>query len=343
MPAPSAVQGIGQANAAGTRDALYLKVFSGEVLGSLDPKLMLLDTFTTKQALAGAKTARFPTYGDATASYHVPGEDLIRDGYLSNVAFGEHVIHADRVLQASDFVDDLEEILNDWNHRVALAEKMTTAVQEQVEDTLFRLVAKGSGFGAGTTVEGTQISGWDTGQADHNGGVAITAQDVYDKIFEFAAAMDANNIPRTGRYAAVTPQMFFQLMRLNGVTAGVASAVVDKDLVGGQNGDLAMPPMSGLWIGGVFVMNSNFIPTTSNTSDTSYALSGNGNDYRVDMTKGFQLIMWHQSAIGTVRVKAPQFNADRIPNRLGRLLVVSQAMGHNVIRPEACFTFRQTA
>lgn len=342
MPAPTAVQGVGQANAAGARDALYLKIFSGEVLNSLDPKLMLLDTFTTKRAMAGAKTARFPVYGDAGASYHVPGEDLIRDGYLSNIAFGEHVIHADRVLQASDFIDDLESILSDWNHRAAIAEKLTTAVQQQVEDVLFRLVAKGSGFGAGTTVEGTQISGWDTGQADHNSGAAITAQNVYDKIYEFAAAMDVNNIPRSGRYAAVTPQMFFQLMRLNGVTAGVASAVVDKDLTSGQNGDLAMPPMSGLWIGGVFVMNSNFIPTTSNVSDTSYALSGNGNDYRVDMTKGFELIMWHESAVGTVRVKDPRFKVSEIPNRLGDLLVVSQAMGHNVIRPEACFTFRRT-
>lgn len=340
--AATAIQGIGQANGTGNRDSLYLEIFGGEVLNLLDHKLIMLETFTTKRALAGAKSATFPTYQDASSSYHTPGESLMEDGsYLSNIKIGERLIHADRVLQSSDFIDDLEEKLNHWDHRRAISDKLTTSVAEQVEDTLFRLVAKGSGAASatGAAALGTITDEWTSGTATVG---AATAALVYEQIYACAQAFDENNIPRADRYGAVKPGMFYDLLRYDNNASGVQSSVVNKDFIGGQNGDLAMPPLMGLWIGGIFVMMSNGIPTTDNTGSDSAPLSGTGNDYRADMTDTFNFFGWHKDAIGTVRVKEPTMAVDWLPEYLGHLLVVSQSMGHNVLRQEACYTNRVT-
>lgn len=341
-------QGIGRVDGAGNRDALFLEIFSGEVLNKLDRKLTILDTMTTKRALAGAKTALFPIYGDASSSYHTPGEDILDDtnGYLAGTKFGDREIRADKVLQASEFVDDLEEKLNYWDHRSALGDKLSTAIQEQVEDTIFRLVIKGSGASAavGSDVIGDTIAEWDTGLAEDMS-AASTPTKLYDAVYSAAQNFDTKKLMGEGRFGAVNPGNFYALLRHNSTAGGAtpSGAVIHHDFVNsGVNGDLARPAMQGIWIGNIFVMMSNGLPTTDTTTDPA-PISGTGNDYRVDADAGsgttdFRMLIWQRTAIGTVKVKEPTVEVTRWPNRLGTQITVSQAMGHNVLRPEACYS-----
>lgn len=363
MSAVSQLQGIGQHIGAGNRDALFLEIFSGEVLGKLNNKLMILDTMSTKRALAGAKSALFPVYGDSSASYHTPGEDLLVDGsYADDLHIGDHQITADRVLQSTHFVDDLEEKLAYWDHRSAIAEKMTQAVQEQVEDVLYRLVVKGSDAAqasASASVNGNPLAfadpedgtdllqnEWPEGKAEHMSN-AFTITKLYDAIWSFAEGLNIRNVSQEGRFFAVRMQDFYNLMRHDTtVTGSVLSGAFNADF-GGQSGPLARPQM-GFWVGGVFIMPTNLIPTTDNTGSSPAALSGNGNDYRVNMSTAaaattYVGLGWQREAIGTVRVKEPTVEVTRWPNRLGTQITLSQAMGHNVLRPECCYSIRVAA
>lgn len=348
MAAPTAVQGIGQANATGSRSALYLKIFAGEVLDLLDRKLVVMNTTTVQRDLTGAKVASFPTFGDAAANYHVPGDDLVTDNddqtspedYLSNIQVGEHLIYADRVLQSSILLDELEERLSHWDARSRFASKIATAIAEKTEDNLFRKIAAASGMG--TDIQGTKISSWDSGTNAVQ--ATPTAAQLYDHIYAAAEDFDERNVASEGRFAAVNPSNFYALLRLTGAVSNKSYEAVHKDYIGGQNGDLAMPNQMGMYIGNIFVMMSNGIPTTAGTTNNSWALnSADSNAYdTADMTKLVRLLVWSRETLGTVRVRSPRMDVNYIPERLAHLVTVSQAMGHGVLRPEAAYTLRET-
>ena len=353
MAAPSALQGIGQANAADSRVALFLKIFAGEVLAQLDHKLIVLNTTTVKRDLTGAKVASFPTFGDAGATYHTPGEDLLVDAdaddvdYLSNIKVGEHLIYADRVLQSSILLDELEEALSHWDARSKFAQKLTTAVGEQTEDNLFRLITAASGLGT-TEVLGTKVTGWPGSTAAHN--VVTTTEptvaEVYDGVYTAAELFDTDSIPKDRRFAAVNASYFYQLLRMTTASTGTkAYEVVMRDYIAdGKNGDLANPDTMGVWIGNVFVMQTNGIPVVAGPTACAFALnSTDANLYAIpDMTKLIRLLVWTDETIGTVRVRSPRLDVNWLPTRLSNLITLSQAVGHGVLRPEAAYTMRQT-
>jgi hypothetical protein len=354
MAAPNAIPSPGAADGGADRAALFLKLFAGETLKLLERRLIVEATTSVKRALAGGKTASFPTFGAAHANYHVPGEDLLIDqdaqtvaeDYVSDIAVGEHLIHADRVLQSSVVLDELEGILSHWDHRSAFSSKLVTAMAEQSEDGLFRLIAGASGL-SGAVPDGTVITEWSTGTAENNGAAAITALDGYDKLYVAAETLDTESVAKERRFGATTTALFYGLLRLTGNASNVAYEVVNKDYIGGQNGDLARPNDMGIWIGNIFVMASNGIPTSANGKYTNDAWSLNATEQNpydtADMSKTVKLLVWGDEAIGTVRARESRMDVNYIPERLAHLITVSRAVGHGILRPEAAYTFRVTA
>ena len=69
---------LGQANAAGDTDALFLKVFSGLVLEAFDRQQAFKDKHMVR-TIANGKSAQFPVTGLAGAKYHTPGTELLGD------------------------------------------------------------------------------------------------------------------------------------------------------------------------------------------------------------------------------------------------------------------------
>jgi len=335
-------------NAGGDAIELNLEKFSGMVLKKLDRRLVLLDTQMVRQTLQGSKAAVFPTYGDAAASHHVAGDDILTGtapetgNYLSDIAVGEHIIYADRKVQSSIFLDDLDVILNHWQHRAAFSSKLATSVQEKVEDKLFRTIAKGSGLG-GSDVEGQKITEWDSGVNANNGGVAVTAEDIYDNCWTFSQGLDERNMAKEGRFAATTTALYYGLLRFTGTTGNVVKEVVHKDFADGSV-SLERPPLMGIWISNVFLMPSNGIPTAAlgGTNAWRIGASADNNYDAPDMTKLVRLLGWTGDSIGTAVTASPVVDVNYIPERLGHLIVVHQSMGHGVVRPEGCYTFRKT-
>ena len=69
--ANATVSRIGQVNASGDADALFLKVFAGEVLQSYEQYTVTSDKHMLRSISSG-KSAQFPVMGRLSAEYHTP-------------------------------------------------------------------------------------------------------------------------------------------------------------------------------------------------------------------------------------------------------------------------------
>jgi len=103
---------LGQANLSGDALALFLKVFSGEVLTSYNAKTVMKDKTRVRNITSG-KSAQFPAIGRTTAEYHTPGAEI--NGM--NIEHGEKVITIDDLLISHAFIANIDEAKNHYEVR----------------------------------------------------------------------------------------------------------------------------------------------------------------------------------------------------------------------------------
>ena len=103
---------------AGDADALFLKVFSNEILTTFDETNVMKDLHTTRTITSG-KSAQFPVSGIAEAKYYTPGQDILDAGnsYLSNIKHNEKVIFIDDMLISSTFIAEFDELKAHYSMR----------------------------------------------------------------------------------------------------------------------------------------------------------------------------------------------------------------------------------
>ena len=70
---------LGQVNLANDVDALFLKVFSGEIIASFEEANLMLP-ITKVRTISSGKVASFAVTGVASAQYHTPGESVLSTG-----------------------------------------------------------------------------------------------------------------------------------------------------------------------------------------------------------------------------------------------------------------------
>ena len=102
--ANATVSFLGKTNASGDANALFLKVFAGEVLASFQRQNKMLP-ITMVRSIASGKSASFPLVGLASAEYHTAGAEI--NGSAINHA--ERVIHIDDLLISHAFISNLDE------------------------------------------------------------------------------------------------------------------------------------------------------------------------------------------------------------------------------------------
>ena len=67
---------VGKVNAGGTEDALFLKVFAGEVLTSFERASKTEGADMVRSSISSGKSATFPVMGRVGASYHTAGAEI---------------------------------------------------------------------------------------------------------------------------------------------------------------------------------------------------------------------------------------------------------------------------
>ena len=85
---------LGQENLANDVDALFLKVFAGEVLTTFEANNAMMPLHRVRTISSG-KTAQFPVTGVAAAKYHTPGESLLVEGVGGTADTGSDDVVAD--------------------------------------------------------------------------------------------------------------------------------------------------------------------------------------------------------------------------------------------------------
>ena len=108
--ANATVSQLGQVNASGDANALFLKVFSGEVLATFMRENKMLG-MTSTRSISSGKSATFPVIGTTSASYHTVGNEITG----TQVKHNEKILNIDDLLLSSAFLSNLEEAKNHYD------------------------------------------------------------------------------------------------------------------------------------------------------------------------------------------------------------------------------------
>ena len=316
--ANATVLSIGQVNGAGATDALFLKVFGGEILTAFEEANVVMDKHTVRQISSG-KSAQFPATWKVSASYHTPGAEIV--GQTSNLA--ERVINIDDLLLASVFIANIDEAKSHFQTRSEYAKQMGLALANQWDKNVLQ-----------TGVLAARASATVTGA---NGGTSLTsattlyrtsATDLAAGLYAAAQAMDEKDIPEGEvRFGFVRPAQYYMLAQ--------STALINRDWMGaGSYSDGKI-----LRIGGIEIVKTNHLPITDLTANQVAAMK---NTYNADFSKTAALVMTRQ-AVGTVKLMDLAQEMAYDIRRQGTLLVAKYAIGHGILRPECAVELKTTA
>ena len=320
---PAQLTQLGQANLAGDKRALYLKLFSGEMFKGFQNNTIARDLIM-KRTLKNGKSLQFIFTGRTKSEFHTPGNSILGD---TNGAppVAEKTITVDDLLISSAFVYELDEVLSHYDLRSEISRKIGYALAEKYDRLAFRAIARGarkaSPISATGYVEpgGTQIRvGATTNDSD-----AYVAANLVSAFYDAAAALDEKGVSGDGRVAVLNPRQYYELIQAVG-----SNGLVNRDAQG-----TALQSGNGIIeIAGIKIYKSMNIPflgkygtayggTTGVTApgntgdfvsealeDASDAQTGINNDYGTGAEFGSKScgLIFQKEAAGMVEAIGPQ-------------------------------------
>lgn len=329
----------GQINAAGGNynndNAMFLKVFSGEVLQAFETATVMKPLHTVR-TISNGKSAQFPLTGIATANYHTPGQDLLTEGsYVSQIKHAEKVISIDNLLTATTFIDKLDEAKNHYDVRSIYSSELGRALAREMDKHLI-----GVAINTAATFSAADPAPINSAVADlpsstvlENNALGANGSDLttdgqvtafIDMMFEMAANFDEKNVPSEDRYVVVTPQTYYTIV----------NSTDGKDLI---NRDYNPDPSNSFVnaqiasVAGFRMIRSNIaaqIYGTTVTNPTATQNSYGGNFSRV------KAIAFQKQAFGTVKLLDLAMESEYEIRLQGHLMVAKYAMGHGSLRHE---------
>ncbi len=224
---PAQLTQLGQANLAGDKRALYLKLFSGEMFKGFQNNTIARDLIM-KRTLKNGKSLQFIFTGRTKSEFHTPGNSILGD---TNGAppVAEKTITIDDLLISSAFVYELDEVLSHYDLRSEISRKIGYALAEKYDRLAFRAVARGARQASPITASGyvepggTQIRvGATTNDSD-----AYVAANLVSAFYDAAAALDEKGVSSDGRVAVLNPRQYYELIQAVG-----SNGLVNRDAQG---------------------------------------------------------------------------------------------------------------
>lgn len=308
---------VGQINSANETDALFLKVFSGEVLTAFDKNCVFRDKQTVRVIQSG-KSAQFPATWRVSASYHTPGAEIV--GQTSNL--NERIINVDDLLIASVFMSNFDEAMAHFDTRSEYARQCGLALGVQYDKNIAQtmvLAARASatvsgGSGGGSTTSTTTLNRTD-------------ASVLAASLFAAAQNFDEKDIPQgEQRWAFVRPAQYYLLTQ--------STTLINKDW--GGSGAYSDGTITS--IAGIPIVKTNHLPITDLSSAQVSAMK---NTYNADFSKTAAVVAT-RSAVGTVQLIGMSTEAGYDMRRQGTLVLAKYALGHGILRPECAYEIKTT-
>lgn len=318
----------GQQLSAGARDALFMKVFSGEVLTAFARNTVMMSRHQVRTIDHG-KSASFAVMGRTRAKYLKPGNSL--DDQRKKMEHNERVIAIDGLLTADCLITDIDDAMNHYDVRVEysrqLGEALAMAADCAVINELANEAAKDAKNKDGNIPTNEDVLG--TGKAfEFVTGMDISQEADYgNKILEgllaARAQMTKNYVPMGDRYCLLTPEGYSAVMKALMPDSANYHALFDPN-----TGKLQT-------ICGFEVIE---VPHLLNEGvDEKHTLNPK------IATAGLQGIVFHRSAVGTVKLKDLAMERARRPEYQADQIIAKYAMGHGGLRPEAVGLFVKQA
>ena len=326
--ANATVSRLGLVNNSGTGfDALFLKVFSGEVLTAFSENNIFNDSLHNVRTISSGKSAQFPVTGTATAAYHTVGTPLVG---ANQILANEKIISIDDLLIAQSFVANIDELKNHYDVRSIYAQELGKALAKRYDENVAKVIANASR--ASTTLTNGNGGLVTTLGSGNTTSANVSGDELAAAIYDIAQAFDERDIPPTDRFCVLPPAEYYKL-------AESATRTVDVDFNPGGNGSFASGKVQ--MVAGIPVMMSNNVPQSNVGSNPS----GANNTYSGDDSKTIGLV-FHKSAVGTVKLMdmtTEISGSDYGIMYQGTLMVAKYALGHGILRPECAATIKLSA
>lgn len=321
----------GQKLSAGERDALFMKVFSGEVLTAFARNTVMMSRHQVRTIDHG-KSASFAVMGRTRAKYLAPGNSL--DDQRKKFEHSEKVIAIDGLLTADCLITDIDDAMNHYDVRVEYSRQLGEALAQSADcaiiNELANMAAKDAAVPENIPDNGVgaeKVQG--TGKAfEFETSLAISqSADYGNKIIEgllaARAAFTKNYVPMGDRYCLLTPEGYSALIKALMPDSANYQALFDPNsgklqtICGFEV--IEVPHLLNDGVDGKHKLNTKF---------TAAKLQG---------------IVFHRSAVGTVKLKDLAMERARRAEYQADQIIAKYAMGHGGLRPEAVGVFVETA
>lgn len=295
---------LGQKDGAGDSDALFLKVFAGEVLTAFRESNVFMPRHMVRSIKSG-KSAQFPATWKASASYHTPGTEITGSIINGN----ERVIVIDDLLISDTFIANIDEAKAHYDFRSEYSYQLGAALARTFDQN----VAQVSVLAARASAT---VSGGNGGTVVDDGDAKTSGSSMVASAFAAAEALDEKDVPENDRYMYVKPAQYYNLVQ--------EDDVISSDFTANRNGGRDTGQI--FRVAGFEIVKTNNLPSTNVQTGPS-AYQGNFTDTAA--------LCCHRSTAGTVKLMDLATEMDYQIERQGTLLVAKYAIGHGILRPEA--------
>lgn len=285
-------------------NALFLKVFAGEVLAAYRKRKIMAGRVRTRTITHG-KSAQFPVTGRATASRHTPGDQLLG---ANKIKHGEKVINIDDLLVSDTFIANIDEAKNHYDVREIYTGELGEAIANTDDAQLLQLTILAARASANYTggEGGTQV--W-------NANALTDAATLASLVKDAKVALEEKRMNDT-------PLGVFRPTQYHLLAAHPEAINADYDGAGSiSKGTIKM-------LHGVELERSLNFPRTDISAN-----DGENNSYDGDFSDSAGSV-FGRNAIGTVQLMSMQTEMEYQISRQGTLVVAKLANGSGILRPE---------
>ena len=300
------VSRLGQIEGAGSDDALFLKLYAGEVLAAFETAQVAVNRHLVRNIPSG-KSAQFPAIWKNAARYHTPGAEIT--GQV--VKHDEVVITIDSLCISDVFIAEIDEAKNHYDVRSQYTKECGIALATEMDKNVLRsalLASAGAAIFSGASPSGTNIT---------HASMKIDATVLAAGLFSAAQTLDENNVPSSQvRTAFVRPAQKYLLV--------TNKDLLNKDWGGaGSYANASLPEVAGIQI-----VQTNNLPITNETGSNEVL-----DKYEGDWSKVAALVTTPYAA-ATVKLVDLKTEMAYDIRRQGTLVVAKYAVGHGPLRPE---------
>ena len=302
---------IGENNFAGDAQALFLKVYGGEVMTAFEEAVVTMDKHMVRN-IASGKSAQFPHTWKVSASYHIPGAEIV--GQTSPLS--EKVVTIDDLLIAPIFMANVDEAMAHYEVRSEYSRQAGFSLANQWDKNILQcmvLAARASALVSGG-FGGTQLTSATTLYR-------TSAADLAAGIYAAAQTLDEKDVTYGDRYAFIRPAQWYLLSQ--------SPNLINKDWDGsGSYSQGKIGP-----IAGVKPIKTNHLPITNIATGPS--------KYQGDFSKTAAVVATKYAA-ATVKLMELQTESAYDIRRQGTLIVAKYLVGHDFLRPDCSVELKTT-